>query len=65
MISCSAKIVELLAALIADANINIVRGEIRLDSHRQRAPHHSFNFKSRFANRAFTPSAWSLLNSPN
>jgi two-component system, NarL family, sensor kinase len=27
---------ELLAALIADANINIVRGEIRLDSHRQR-----------------------------
>jgi two-component system NarL family sensor kinase len=27
---------ELLAHLIADANINIVRGEIRLDSHRQR-----------------------------
>jgi two-component system NarL family sensor kinase len=27
---------ELLASLIADANINIVRGEIRLDSHRQR-----------------------------
>jgi len=27
---------ELLATLIADANINIVRGEIRLDSHRQR-----------------------------
>ncbi len=27
---------ELLAQLIADANINIVRGEIRLDSHRQR-----------------------------
>jgi PAS domain S-box-containing protein len=27
---------ELLAALIADANTNIVRGEIRLDSHRQR-----------------------------
>jgi len=27
---------ELLACLIADANINIVRGEIRLDSHRQR-----------------------------
>jgi two-component system NarL family sensor kinase len=27
---------DLLAALIADANINIVRGEIRLDSHRQR-----------------------------
>jgi len=27
---------ELLAALIADANMNIVRGEIRLDSHRQR-----------------------------
>jgi two-component system NarL family sensor kinase len=27
---------ELLAALIADANINIVRGEIRLNSHRQR-----------------------------
>jgi PAS domain S-box-containing protein len=26
---------ELLAALIADANMNIVRGEIRLDSHRQ------------------------------
>jgi PAS domain S-box-containing protein len=26
---------ELLATLIADANINIVRGEIRLDSHRQ------------------------------
>src|SRR3984893_5573943 len=27
---------ELLARLIADANINIVRGEIRLDNHRQR-----------------------------
>src|ERR1700730_13002113 len=27
---------ELLAVLIADANLNIVRGEIRLDSHRQR-----------------------------
>jgi PAS domain S-box-containing protein len=27
---------ELLARLIADANINIVRGEIRMDSHRQR-----------------------------
>src|ERR1700719_2781953 len=27
---------ELLATLIADANINIVRGEMRLDSHRQR-----------------------------
>jgi two-component system, NarL family, sensor kinase len=27
---------ELLAHLIADANVNIVRGEIRLDSHRQR-----------------------------
>src|ERR1700730_6528724 len=27
---------ELLAHLIADANINIVRGEIRLDNHRQR-----------------------------
>jgi two-component system NarL family sensor kinase len=28
---------ELLAHLIADANVNIVRGEIRLDSHRQRS----------------------------
>lgn len=27
---------ELLAVLIADANVNVVRGEIRLDSHRQR-----------------------------
>src|SRR6202048_5428152 len=33
---CVAEDRERLAVLIADANLNIVRGEIRLDSHRQR-----------------------------